>query len=134
MFAGTVEIGRLFYTYTTLAKATKVGARYLSTVQADANGNFSAGDITAAKNLVLCGNAGGCGGGSNPAPVVSGLATSNITITSPGSALGTRYVTISISSFNYQPAVFNLGALSANRVSLNNIGLSPGTRMRYMRS
>ncbi len=30
LFAGTTELGRLFYTYTTLAKATEVGARYLS--------------------------------------------------------------------------------------------------------
>ncbi len=33
LFAGTTELGRLFYQYTTLAKATRAGARYLSTVQ-----------------------------------------------------------------------------------------------------
>jgi len=29
LFVGTAELGRLFYTYTTLSKATAVGARYL---------------------------------------------------------------------------------------------------------
>src|SRR6185369_5968508 len=33
LFAATAELGRLFSTYTTLAKATKVGARYLSTAK-----------------------------------------------------------------------------------------------------
>jgi Flp pilus assembly protein TadG len=133
MFAGTAEIGRLFYTYTTLAKATKVGARYLSTVQADGSGNFTAADLNAAKNLVLCGNAGGCGG-SNPAPVVSGLTAGNISVTNPGTALGARYVTVTITGVTYQPAVFDLGAMTGNRVTLNNISLNPSTRMRYMRS
>src|SRR5690349_11020434 len=31
LFVGVAEIGRLFYTYTTLAKATKMGARFLTT-------------------------------------------------------------------------------------------------------
>ena len=56
MFAGVTELGRLFYQYTTLAKATRAGARYLSTQQ---NVGTS---TTAAKNIVICGNAGGCGG------------------------------------------------------------------------
>ena len=53
LFAGTTELGRLFYTYTSLAKATRAGARYLSNVQSVAN------STTAAKNVVLCGNPGG---------------------------------------------------------------------------
>src|SRR4029453_7710026 len=31
LFAATAELGRLFSTYSTLSKATKVGARYLTT-------------------------------------------------------------------------------------------------------
>ncbi len=57
LFVGTAELGRLFYTYTTLAKATKVGARYLSTSRNAVNG--TATEITNAKNearnLVVCG-------------------------------------------------------------------------------
>ena len=32
LFASSVEMGRMFYTYTTLQKSTEVGARYLSSV------------------------------------------------------------------------------------------------------
>ena len=39
LFVGTAELGRLFYTYTTLAKATYVGARYLSTSRNVVNGS-----------------------------------------------------------------------------------------------
>ena len=64
LFAGTVEIGRLLYTYTTLAKATRAGARYLSTT------TDVAASTTAGKNVVLCGNAGGCSVGfSWPGPL-----------------------------------------------------------------
>ena len=63
LFAGTVELGRLFYHYTTLAKATRAGARYLSTT------TDVTASTTAAKNVVLCGNAGGCGGRKSNNPV-----------------------------------------------------------------
>lgn len=57
LFVGTAELGRLFYTYTTLAKATKTGARYLSTAI-----DLTSSDedkVTACKlkaqSLVVCG-------------------------------------------------------------------------------
>src|SRR6185369_17974352 len=57
LFVGTAELGRLFYTYTPLAKASKVGARYLSTSRNAVNGNTTeiANEKTWAKNLVVCG-------------------------------------------------------------------------------
>src|SRR5688572_20196266 len=79
MFVGTAELGRLFYTYTSLAKATKTGARYLSTSR-DATSPVAA-EVTAAKasarNLVVCGNPAGC---ANETPIVPGLTTANVTI------------------------------------------------------
>src|SRR5215212_9133484 len=65
LFMTTAELGRLFYTYSTLSKSINVGARYLS--MAD---NTSA-ERDKGRNLVVCGNAAGCGGSTGFAPVVS---------------------------------------------------------------
>src|SRR5215831_14971877 len=82
LFAGTAELGRLFYTYTTLAKATRGGARYLS-LAVDVSGS-----TTAAKNLVMCGNPAGCGGAGQPAVIVPNLTAGNIVVTPPASGTG----------------------------------------------
>src|SRR5215813_9949810 len=62
LFGAVAEFGRYFYEYTTVAKAARVGARYLATAAVkpaeDAN----------AKNLVVYGNTAGTG-----SPVISGL-------------------------------------------------------------
>src|SRR5918992_785745 len=55
LFAATAEFGRYFYEYTTLAKATRSGARYLSTAP------VVAGEDAAAKNIVVYGNPAGSG-------------------------------------------------------------------------
>src|SRR5215216_7703518 len=55
LFAATAEFGRYFYEYTTLAKAARVGARYLVTAKVDCNQG------TLAKNLVVFGNTAGTG-------------------------------------------------------------------------
>ena len=47
LFAATAEFGRYFYEYTTLAKASRAGARYLATAAVN-----SAQDNTA-KNIVV---------------------------------------------------------------------------------
>jgi Flp pilus assembly pilin Flp len=124
LFAGVTELGRLFYTYTSLAKATRSGARYLSTVQNVAN------DTTAAKNIVMCGSAAGCGGQNQPAIIVPNLMASNIVITPPpAGTAAVKYVTVEITGYTYQPAVFNLNAMTG---STFNFTLNPSTRMRYM--
>ncbi|HKZ02746.1 MAG TPA: TadE family protein, partial [Pyrinomonadaceae bacterium] len=46
LFGATAEFGRYFYEYSTLAKASRVGARYLSTA------SVTTADDTAAKNIV----------------------------------------------------------------------------------
>jgi Flp pilus assembly protein TadG len=123
MFAGTTELGRLFYQYTTLAKATRAGARYLSTQQ---NVGTS---TTAAKNIVMCGNAAGCGGTGQPAVIVPGLTAANVVVTPPGTAVGVKYVTVEITDYNYGFLVFNLNTMTGGSF---NIPLTPRTRMRYM--
>ncbi|MGH9875232.1 MAG: TadE/TadG family type IV pilus assembly protein [Pyrinomonadaceae bacterium] len=123
LFAGTTELGRLFYTYTSLAKATRAGARYLSTVP-----NVTT-STTAGKNIVLCGNAAGCGGAGQPAVILPNLTATNIVVTPPATVTGVKYVTVEITGYNYQPLVFNLGAMTGGNI---NIPLTPRTRMRYM--
>jgi hypothetical protein len=113
----------LFFQYTTLAKATRAGARYLSTVP---NVGTSTG---AAKNIVKCGNAAGCGGDGQPATVVPGLTDAKIIVTPPGTGVGVNYVTVEIVDYNYDFVVFDLNALTGGNF---NIPLTPRTTMRYM--
>ena len=124
LFAGTAELGRLFYTYTSLAKATRGGARYLS-LATDVNFSTNAG-----KNIVMCGNAAGCGGAGQPAVIVPNLNANNIVVTPPVNGVGVKYVTVAITGYQYQPLVFNLNAMTGGNFNLT---LTPSTTMRYMR-
>lgn len=124
LFAGVAEFGRYFQTYTTLAKGSRVAARYLAT--ASANGV----DDAAAKNLVVYGN---LGGGSKP--IVDGLSTDNVTITRRNSAGAVTSgfpstVTIEITNFKHTP-IFDLGKLMNSSLSLN-VDVKPSVTMRYL--
>ena len=134
MFAGATELGRMFYTYNSLAKASRGGARYLSTVEdvnANPCGSLQMSCTTAAKNMALCGNAAGCGGAGQPPVILPNFTASNIVVTPPDTTLGVKYVTVQITGFTYQPLVFNLNAMTGRTF---NMTLAPGTRMRYMRN
>jgi Flp pilus assembly protein TadG len=122
LFAGTVELGRLFYTYNSLAKATRAGARYLSTVPNVAT------STAAAKRVVMCGNPNVCGGADNPV-ILSNLTPDKIVITPPVAGAQPAYVTVSITGYDYEFLVFNLNAMTGSNF---NVSLSPSTRMRYM--
>ena len=123
MLGAAAEFGRFFYTYQTLAKATRTGARYLTTETA--NGKK---DPTA-ENLVVYGNEAGTG-----KPVVSGLSPSQVQITRTGgtSAIPER-VTVKIVGYTYTP-VFDLGKLVGNKSLSLSIDVSPSTTMRYFSS
>jgi Flp pilus assembly protein TadG len=131
LFASAVELGRMFYTYTTLQKSTEVGARYLSSVVAP-GGTYSASDTNIATNLIVCGTrsnvANGCSGQT---PVTTNLTSSNVTITPPGTAVGTRYVTVKV-TYAYQPLVFNLASLTGSAPLSLNFTFTPAITMRYM--
>jgi Flp pilus assembly protein TadG len=126
MFAAVAEFGRFYYEYTTLAKGTRVGARFLATART--NGL----DDLAAKNLVVYGNTAGTG-----SPIISGLTTDNVTISRLNSA-GIqqnggvpRTVGVQITTYKYTP-IFNLGKLT-NDTSLSlNIEVKPSVTMRYL--
>src|SRR6267142_4114541 len=121
LLAATAEFGRFFYEYTTVAKAARVGSRYL--ISAAVN---SAQD-TAAKNLVVYGNAAGTG-----SPILSGLTTGNVVITRQGGVpVLPQTVTVEIVGFKHQP-LFDLGRM-INSPSLSlNIDVKPSVTMRYL--
>lgn len=127
LFAGAVELGRMYHQYTTLSKATRAGARYLSSVQ-----TVSA-STTAAKNIIMCGNAAGCGGDGQPAVVVPNLSASNINVTvTPSDGVGgVRYVTVEIDNYTYSPLVFDLNAMLGTEAF--SVELDATTTMRRMR-
>ena len=118
LFATAAEFGRYFQEYTTLAKGSRVAARYLAT--ACVNG----ADDAAAKNLVVYGNIAGTG-----SPIVNGLGVTNVTIERVPTGFP-ETVTVKIENFNHTP-LFNLGQLMGNSVSLN-IAVKPSVTMRYL--
>ena len=144
LFVGTAELGRLFYTYTTLAKATSVGARYLSTSRNAVNGTSSqkADALQQAKNLVVCGikstSATACNGQT---PVVSGLTTANVLIcdnfsTACSPALNTsgttKYFRVEIQNYTYSAGVFDLASKTGLASTTFYFPLKPGTQSRWM--
>ena len=121
LFAGTTELGRLFYTYTTLAKATRAGARYLATSAVKTS------EDSKARNLIVYGDTNGGGDA-----VVKGLTTQNIRIVrSGGVAILPETVTVEIDSFTYVP-LFDLGKLTNQKNLSLSIEVRPSTTMRYL--
>jgi len=134
LFVGAAELGRLFYTYTTLAKATKAGARYLS-YSKDATSSDSATANAAklrAQSLVVCGYE-DCTGKT---PIVPGLAApGNVTVTFFTQTEGTvqvQYVTVQIQNYTYQKGVFTIAGVTGTADSVFYKALAPKTTMRYM--
>src|SRR4030095_6973013 len=128
MFAACVEMGRMFYTYTTLNKGSEVAARFLAQ-QPILSGNYSTADLASAKNLVVCGKD-PCTGQSS---IVSGLSSSNVTVTNPGTAVGTRYVTVTV-TYNYTPKIWNLSHLAGSGSLRLTFTFTPAITMRYVGS
>src|SRR5215813_7178569 len=128
LFAATAEFGRYFYEYTTLAKAARVGARYLVTAKVDCN------QATIAKNLVVFGTTDGTG-----SPILSGLTVNNVSVTPNDQACsGTpqgvpETITVSITGFTHQ-SVFDLGGLVNNANASLSIEVKPSVTMRYLLS
>jgi Flp pilus assembly protein TadG len=123
LFAAVAEFGRYFYEYTTLAKGSRVAARYLISKSVNSTTNYQA----IAKNLVVYGNTTGTG-----SPIVSGLTTANVSITyQGGTASIPETVTVSITGYTHSP-VFNLGALLKKPSLSTAVEVKPSVTMRYM--
>lgn len=121
LFGATAEFGRYFYEYTTLAKASRAGTRYLTTAM------VSGTEDATAKNIIVYGNPTGTG-----SPILTDLATSNVVITRQGGTpVLPQTVTVSISGYTHQP-IFDLGKLT-NITGLSlNIDVKPSVTMRYL--
>ena len=121
LMASIAEFGRFFYTYATLAKATRAGARYMS-AQPFACGKYK----LQARNMVLCGMT-SCDGG---APAVRGLTIDNVTVTAFPEVPVPDKVTVAISGYDFQ-TIFDIGSLTGGVVDLN-IPVAPATTMQYL--
>ncbi len=117
LFGATAEFGRFFYTYNTLAKSTRAGARFLTA------SNRATDDE--AKRLVVNGTT-----DDGAAPLLSGLSTGNVQITREGPNGYPETVTVEISGYQYEP-IFDLGKLMGNSFSLS-VDVRPSTTMRYI--
>src|SRR5215207_2412454 len=117
LFGATAEFGRFFYTYNTLAKSTRAGARYLTA------SNKATDDM--AKSLVVYGTT-----DDGSSPILSGLSPGNVDITREGPAGYPETVTFKISGYTYEP-IFDLGKLMGKSFSLR-VDVRPSTTMRYI--
>jgi Flp pilus assembly protein TadG len=124
LFAGVAEFGRYFYEYTTLAKASRLGARYLASKSVTSETT----DYQAiAKNIIVYGNAGGTG-----SPLLDGLTLDNVDITYQGGPAGVPdTVTVKIVDYPHEP-IFDLGGLLNNDDLSLAVNVSPSVTMRYL--
>lgn len=133
-FAATAEFGRYFYTYSTLAKATRAGARYLTTTPVNAigaqGGYNKTGEDVKARNLVVYGDPNAAAGSK---PVVPGLTVDNVELTRSGKVVSVpETVTVRIVNYKYAP-LFNLGNFVKSLV-WSNLPVKASTTMRFMLS
>jgi Flp pilus assembly protein TadG len=139
LFAATAELGRLFATYNTLSKATKLGARYLTTQKeaedpdVDVSGPSSPLQ-TRVKCLVVTGYTNCNDGSGNARPkLLPNLTTENVVITlPPSSTLAPRYVKVEIQGYTFDKGIFNVANVTDSVSSTFYFSLQPSIRMRYM--
>jgi Flp pilus assembly protein TadG len=129
LFGAVGEFGRYFYEYTTVAKAARVGARFMAEKSLD---SAQTDWILATKKLVVYGNTAGTGN-----PVLPGLSLANVdvkfaggTYKAPTTGVPTT-VTISIVNYKHQP-VFDLGKLTKSKTLSLNVDVKPSITMHYM--
>src|SRR5262249_14341787 len=112
---------RYFYEYTTLAKATRVGARYLTTAQVNTTQD------TIAKNIVVYGNPAGTG-----SPILPDLTPTQVVITRQADdPVLPQTVKVEIVDFTHQP-IFDLGLMMNNPSFSMSINVSPSVTMHYL--
>ncbi len=130
-FVATAEFGRYFYNYSTLAKATRAGARYLATTPVKTTGGplggANAAEDAKVKRLVVYGDPNAADGSK---PVVPGLTLSNVDLVRTGKSAVPDTVTVRIVNYKYTPVV-NLGSFS-NGLRWGAVPVKPSTTMRYL--
>ena len=137
MLAAVTEVGRYFQTYTTLAKATRSSARYLS------NHSINTLETGRAINLVVCGKL-TCSGGDELVKGIGGgpaISASNVCIETTATTVTVRIPRAAGTCtqagvgadpnplpYNYQP-IFNLGAWMGDPTFTLALPLAPRTVM-----
>ena len=143
-FVATAELGRLFYTYTTLAKATKTGARFLSNTRKLVSTDID--EVNALKrqaaSLVVCGYEACTGNqpdGTPKKPLVDGLdmanPLNNVIVNVFTQNEGTevvRYVSVEITGYTYPRGIFTLSGVTGAADSVIYRALTPKTTLRVM--
>jgi Flp pilus assembly protein TadG len=123
LFGAVAEFGRYFYEYTTVAKAARVGARYLVSKSVSSGTNYEA----QAKNLVVFGNIAGTG-----SPVLDGLSVDNVQVQYVGGTAGIPEL-VKVSIVNYpHKSVLDLGKLLNNAGLSLNVDVKPSVTMRFL--
>lgn len=123
LFGAVAEFGRYFYEYTTVAKAARVGARFLASKSVVSDHDY-VGD---AKKIVVYGNIAGTG-----TPVLPGLTVSNVDVQYQGGVAGVPD-TVTVSIINYKHAsVIDLGKLMKNPSMSLNVDVKPSVTMRFL--
>jgi len=128
LFAVAGEMGRLYFMNVTLAKGTRLAARYLTTVPLNTNDNVML-YYTNAKNLAVYGKVAPTTGDQ---PIVTGMNANNVLITATGgTSIIPQFVTVQVTGMTYTP-LLNLGGLIKNPNFSLAVPLSPSTTMRYL--
>lgn len=124
----SAEFGRLFYQTTTLANATRVASRYLTTTPLTTETKRAAA-FADARNLAVYGTK----TPSGVSPVYPGLTTGNIQITTAGGVMTAlpETVTVRVTGVNFQPMINLASVLKSPGLTLA-VALTPGTTMRYL--
>lgn len=128
LFAAVGEFGRYFYEYTTLAKAERVGARFMSAKSID---SVSTDWVAATKKLVVYGNTAGTG-----TPVLPGLTINNVDVKFAGGTYNAGNgvpTTVTISIINYKhKSLFDLAKLTKIKKLSLNVDVKPSVTMHYL--
>jgi Flp pilus assembly protein TadG len=128
LFAVAGEMGRLYFMNISLAKGTRLAARYLTTVPLNTNDNVML-YYTNAKNLAVYGKIATTTGDK---PIVTGLTTNNVLITATGgTTIIPQFVTVQVTGMTFTP-LLGLGKLIKNPNFSLAVPLSPSTTMRYL--
>jgi len=128
LFAAVGEFGRYFYEYSTMAKAARVGARFMAAKTLD---SASTDWILATKKLVVYGNTAGSGN-----PVLPGLSVDNVDVKFAGGTYTNGNgvpATVTITFINYKhKSAFDLAKITNIKNLSLNVDVKPSVTMRYL--
>jgi len=123
LLGGLVELSYYFYTYATLARATRAGAGYIYTKA------FTSTETTKAKNMVICGELDSCTGFSS---IVPNLSAANVSVTLDSTVPNDKTITVKVTNYSYTP-LFNLFDLTNGKTKWDTTitKINAATTMRY---